>query len=252
MTPWARMAMAGVILAALAACTGPEAELAREQSAQSHYDIGLGALAENNLSKAINEFRIAVEENPRNARNHHALGNALLRNQQLDEAIQALRRAVELQPRLSDAFNDLAAAYIRKQMWDLAIDAFRRALANPQYLNPDRAYLNLGNIYYIRGQYEQAAEEFRRLLDVVPQSPDGHFFLGRTLLAQGKLEEAREKLEQAIKLEGTIPIFHFEMGVTLLRMGRRAEARESFRKAVDINPAGPEAQEARRYLRELN
>jgi len=29
MTPWARMVMAGVILAALAACTGPEAELAR-------------------------------------------------------------------------------------------------------------------------------------------------------------------------------------------------------------------------------
>ena len=188
MTPWARMAMAGVILAALAACAGPEAELVREQSAQSHYDIGLGALAENNLSKAINEFRIAVEENPRNARNHHALGNALLRNQQLDEAIQALRRAVELQPRLSDAFNDLGAAYIRKQMWDLAIDAFRKALANPQYLTPDQAYRNLGNIYYVQGKYDLALEQFRKLQDVVPQSPDGYFFLGRTFLAQGKLE----------------------------------------------------------------
>ena len=249
---WARMAMAGLILAALAACTGPEAELAREQSAQSHYDIGLGALAENNLNKAINEFRIAVQENPRVARNHHALGYAHFQNGQHDEAIAALRRATEIDPRFSDAWNALGGAYTRKQMWDLAIDAFRKALANPQYLNPERAYLNLGNIYYIRGQYEQAAEEFRRLLDVVPQLPDGHFFLGRTLLAQGKLEEAKEKLEQAIKLEGTIPIFHFELGVTLLRMGRRTEARESFRKAVDINPAGPEAQEARRYLRELN
>ncbi len=252
MTPWTRLAVLVILVTAVVACAGPQVEVARKQSAQSHYDIGLGALAENNTTKAISEFRIAVDEDPGNARFYHGLGNAYLRNRQVDEAIAALRRAGELNPRLSDALNDLGAAYMQKQMWDLAIDAFRKALANPQYLTPERAYLNLGNVYYIRGQFPQAAEEFRRLLDLYPQSADGHFFLGRALLAQGRTQEARDEIERAIKLDATVPLFHLELGKALLAAGLRAEARESFRRALNLNPAGPEADEARRYLRELN
>lgn len=252
MTPRIRLATLAVLVGLLGACAGPEAELARQESAQTHYDIGLGALADNNLKKAISELQVAAREAPGVARHHHALGNAYLRNGQIDDAIASLRRAVELNPRLSDAHNDLGAAYIQKQQWDLSIDAFRKALANPQYINPERAFVNLGNIYYVRGQYGLAAEEFGKLLDLFPQSADAHFFMGRTLIAQGKIAEAREQLEQAIKLEGSIPIFHLELGVALLRSGQRAAARESFRRALDLNPAGLEAEEARKYLRELN
>jgi superkiller protein 3 len=245
-------AVLGAIAALVVACAGPEAEIARQESAQAHYEIGIGALAENNLSKAIGELQIAVQEDPRNARHHHALGNAYLRNRQADRAIAAFLRATELEPRMSDALNDLGVAYMQQQQWEPAIAAFRKALANPQYLNPERAYTNLGNIFYHRGQFEEATEEFRKLQDVLPQSPDGYFFLGRTLLAQGKLNEAREQLERAIKIDGTIAIFHFELGMVLMRGGQRSQAKESFRRALDLSPSGPEADEARRYLRQLN
>ena len=252
MTPWTRLVGLGLLVGALTACTGPEAEVARQESARTHYDIGLGALAEDNLAKAISELQLAVKEDPQNPRNHYALGDEYLRNRQIDDAIASLRRAVELNPRLSDAYSDLGAAYVQKQQWDLAIDAFRRALANPQYPYPERAYLNLGIIYYVRGQYDAAAEEFGKLLDLFPQSADGHFFLGRTLLAQNKLPEAREQLEQAIKIEGGIPIYHLELGVALLRSGQRDAARQSFRRALDLNPVGPDAEQARQYLRQMN
>jgi Tfp pilus assembly protein PilF len=252
MTALARLGALGAVVVLLAACTGPEAEVARTESAQAHYDIGLGALAENNLPKAISELQLAVQENPRLARHHHALGNAYLRNRQFDQAIAALRRATELDPRLSDAFNDLGIAYTQKQQWEPAVEAFRRALANPHYISPDRAYLNLGNVYYMQGNYDLASQQFRKLLDIIPQSPDGHFFLGRTLLAQRKYPEAREEFEEAIKLDGTIAVFHLELGKALMAEGRRADARESFRRTLSISPAGPEADEARRHLRELN
>jgi tetratricopeptide (TPR) repeat protein len=252
MNLWAKLAIVGGMMALVAACSGPEAETARQESAQPHYDIGLGALADNNLSKAISELRIAAQEDPANPRNHHALGNAYLRNGQIDEAIASLRRATELNPRLSDAFYDLGLAYIQKQNWDAAIAALRKALANPQYLTPERAYLYLGIIYYTRGQYDQAAEEFRKLVDLFPLSPDGHFFLGRTLRTQGKLAEAQEHVQEAIKLDGNVPIYHLELGLIYLRSGRRAEARDSLRRGLDMNPSGPDTEEARRYLRELH
>jgi len=252
MRPWTRLAVFGLVVGILTACAGPESQLAREESARTHYDIGLGALADNNLAKAISELQIAVKEDPGNPRHHYALGNAYLRNRQFDEAIASLKQAVELNSRLSDAYSDLGAAYVQKQQWDLAIDSFRKALANPQYAFPERVYLNLGIIYYVRGQYDAAAGEFEKLLDLFPQSPDGHFFLGRTRLAQNRPAEAREQLEQAIKIEGSIPIYHFELGVALLQSGQREAARQSFRRSLDLNPAGPEAEQARQYLRQLN
>jgi type IV pilus assembly protein PilF len=252
MTRWTRVVVLGLLVGAWTACAGPESEVAREESARTHYDIGLGALAENKLPKAISELQMAVRDDPSNPSNHYALGNAYLRNRQFDEAIASLRKAVEMNPRMSDAYSDLGAAYVQKQQWDLAVDAFRKALANPQYAYPERAYLNLGIIYYVRGQYESAAEEFGKLLDLFPQSADGHFFLGRTRLAQDKLPEARAQLEQAVKMEGAVPVYHLELGVTLLRLGERDAARQSFRRALDLNPVGPEAERARQYLRQLN
>ena len=170
MTRGVRWLVIGLAMTVLAACGGPEAERARQDSALMHYDIGVGALADNNFSKAISELEIAVQEDPQNARGYHALGSAYLAAQQTDRAIVAFRRAVELNPRLSDAYNNLGGAYMQQQMWDLAIDAFRKALANPQYLSPQQAYMNLGNIYFIQKRYDLAAEEFQKLTDASPQA----------------------------------------------------------------------------------
>ncbi|HSB81269.1 MAG TPA: tetratricopeptide repeat protein [Candidatus Methylomirabilis sp.] len=247
-----RTVVIGVAMCVLAACAGPEAEQARQESARVHYDIGIGALAENNTTKAISELQTSVQEDPQNARGFHALGVAYFRSDQNDRAIAAFRRALELNPNLLDVYNDLGVAYMRQQMWDPAIESFRKALANPQNTNPERAYMYLGDIYYIRKQYDLAAEEFRKLQDVLPQSPDGYFLMGRTLLAQGKVAEARDQIEQAIKINNTIPIFHFELGLALMREGNRAGARQSFRRVLELTSSGREAEESRRYLRELN
>ena len=251
MSLWRTLSVVATVMATLSGCAGPEAQRQREDAAQTQYDIGVGALAEGKFPKAIASFEAAIADDPPNPKYHYALGNTLLRMGKVEEAIPPLRRAVELNPRLSDAYNDLAACFIQQQKWDQAIDALRRALANPQYLTPERAYLNLGNVYYARGQYGLAAEQFRKVVDILPQSPDGYFFLGRAFMAQGRVGEAREQFERAIKLEGTIPVFHYEMGMALLKEGRQAEARESLRRAVELNPVGPEADKARQALRDL-
>ena len=102
-----------------------------------------------------------------------------------------------------------------------------------------------------QGRYQMAVEEFRRVADVMPQSPDGYFLLGRALLAQGKATEAKEQFAKAIKIDGTVAVFHLEMGTVLTQLGETTEAREHLQRAVDLNPAGPEAAEARRRLQGL-
>ncbi len=251
MARYLALGLLAILLFGVGACGGPEAELARKETAQMRYDIGLGALVDGNLNKSISEFREAMSLDPQNSRYHYALGNAYLRNQQTEQAVAELRKAVEIDPRYSDALNDLGVAYFTQQNWSAAIEAFRRALANPRNTNPERSYTTLGNIYHLQGQYEPATEEFRKLIDVLPQSPDGYFLLGRTLLAQGKVREARENLERAVKIEGGVSIFHLELGKAQLQVGQRTEARDSFRRVLDLTPTGPEADEARQGLRSL-
>jgi Tfp pilus assembly protein PilF len=247
-----RAIVLGMAVGTLVACAGPEAEQAREESARLHYDIALGAMAENNLNKAISEFQIAVQEDPQNAPGYHALGSAYLMNQQPDLAIAAFRRAVELNPRFAEAYYNLGLAYMQQQMWDPAIDALQKVLQYPQFANPERVYVYLGTIYHTRKQYDLAEQHFLKAIDVGPQSPDGYFFLGRTLLAQGKPAEAREQFEHAIKIDNTIPTFHLELGMALMRAGNSAGAKESFRRVLELSPSGREAEESRRYLRQLN
>jgi Tfp pilus assembly protein PilF len=246
-----RLLILGAILLSVVACASMRSDSERQDSGQGNYAIGLGALMENNLAKAILSLREAVVDEPDNPRYHHALGNAYLRSEQLEPAILAFRRAVELDPRFSDALSDLGVAYMQQRRWDLAVDAFRRALANPRYLNPERAYLNLGNTYMAQSRYDLAEQEFRRVTDVVPLSPDGYFFLGRALASQGKFPEAKEQLARAITLDGTIPVFHLELGVVQMRLKEIPAAKASFQRVQDFNPRGPEASDARKYLQEL-
>jgi Tfp pilus assembly protein PilF len=222
-----------------------------ENAAQAHYDIGVGALAANDLPRAIGELETAVSQAPRNARMHYALGNAYLRARRIDPAIRSLQRAVELDPQHSDAHNALGGAYAQQQKWELAIESFQRALANPRYLTPEQAHLNLGTVYHTLCRHQAAAEQFQRVMDIRPQSPDGYFLLGRTLLAQGRPADAKEVLLKAVKLADTIPIFHLELGVAHMRLGDKASAAAEFRRVVELSPAGPEANDARRHLNQL-
>jgi Tfp pilus assembly protein PilF len=244
-----RLVVLGLLL--LAGCATLE-EVPNEEAALAHYDIGVGALASNDTHRAIEELRLAVAQAPRNARYHYALGHAYLGARETDRGIEALRRAVELDPRYSDAYNALGGAYYTQKKWDLAIDAFRKALANPRYMKADQAHVNLGQVYHEQRRYDLAAEEFRRVIDIVPKSPDGYFFLGRALLAQGKPGEAKEQLLKAVALDGTIPQFHLELGVAHLRLGEKSDAAARFRRVIELNPVGPNAEQARRHLGELS
>jgi Flp pilus assembly protein TadD len=56
---------------------------------------------------------------------------------------------------------------------------------------------------------------------------------------------------KAVRLRETVPIFHLELGVAHMRLGEKANAITEFRRVVELGPAGPEANEARRYLNQL-
>ena len=70
-------------------------------------------------------------------------------------------------------------------------------------LDPDHldAHNNLGNTFFKRGKFAQAAAQFGRAVMVTPHDALVHFNLGNALLMQGDINAAIARYERALFLK---------------------------------------------------
>jgi len=61
---------------------------------------------------------------------------------------------------------------------------------------PGRVHLELGTLYLEAGRRDQALENLRRAVELMPANPDAHYRLGNALRVVGDLEAARASLER--------------------------------------------------------
>ena len=198
-------------------------------------------------------------------------------------AIALLERAVALDPGFARAYADLAAAYVTRltfvtpeETGDLEQKAFAAA-EKALVLDPDlaEAYLARGDLLWThshRFAHERAAQEFRRAVDLNPNSDQAHRRLARVFVHVGFFEEALHhaaialainpsnaqalnsraqallwmgKDEDALAILTSIPgpvlpeLVEANTAFALLRLGRREEAWVQLRRAVQKYPDDP-------------
>lgn len=235
----------------LGACATEQMAVQREK-ADAHYNLGLVRLTSGDAKQAIGEFSQAIDEAPDDPAYHNALGLAYLVDRRPDLAIASFERAVQLDPKFSDAYNNLGSAHVRRAEYDQAIKAFTQALANPAYLTPEQAHLNLGNVYAVQGRPADAIEEFKRALDVAPDFAEAHNRLGYVYLMQGRVELAIAELTLAVKQAPELVTAHLSLGFAHLLAGEKDQARQAFQKVVELSSTGETAAEALRQLKALD
>ena len=122
-----------------------------------------------NQDEAIRFYTAAIACRPRHAPAHYYLGHVLYQRGRTDEAIAALQTAIELDPDYTWA-------------WPSAL---------------------LSQIYFERGQVEQAVAVCRHLVDRNVSDAEAHVALARILMKCGSANEAIQEYETAIKLKPT-------------------------------------------------
>lgn len=102
---------------------------ARGILAQAHYSLGL-LLAEKreDLEKAAEQLRRAIELAPANPRMRYNHGLALQQLGRAHEAEKELIKCVELSPELTDALHALAILYVHERRWSKAIPCAEEVL----------------------------------------------------------------------------------------------------------------------------
>lgn len=160
---------------------------------------------------------------------------------ELDESVQFIVR------RSAKDWMAMALSYEGDQQTRAeAINAYDRC-ADVDPTNTD-ALLNCGTLYYEDGNFEKAADYFRRALAAQPENPLAHFNLGSVLEELGQLEDARRHLRQAVRLDPNYCDAHYNLAFVCEKLKAVTEANEHWKEYVRLDPVGPWATYARQRL----
>ncbi|HVV49665.1 MAG TPA: tetratricopeptide repeat protein, partial [Polyangia bacterium] len=184
----------------------------------------------NDPAKARDAFEAALREDPDNAEALHALAAVLSSEANWEEARRVLARQLEItsDPNARAAvLSDLA-----RVAWEGAGDAAlaQRHLDEALSLVPDHlpAILEIADIYYKEGQWEQAekrlSEAVRRLRNQPQQAAKLFQRLAEVHEKTGKLDEAYRQLIEADKMGPGQLLTKLSMGENRFRAGKWREA----------------------------
>lgn len=101
-------------------------------------------------------------------------------------------------------------------------------------------FRNLGKAFYENPTAQpQSVDEFKKALDLAPNSAREHVNYGLALLRAGKTKEGVAELQQAQKLDPTIPHTWFNLGIAFKKEGEYAPAVAQFEGLLRLVPDEP-------------
>ena len=141
-------------------------------------------------------WQATVEVRPGSPRAHYNLANELQQAMRLEEAIEEFRAALELEPR-SDVHNNLGLALLDAGRPAESMPHYREALA----LDPgnDAAHFNMALAHRALGQLDEAIAGFQRYRASLAPALERRSRRAAELDARAKRELARTQAEQAAK-----------------------------------------------------
>lgn len=171
------------------------------QKANAHYKIGISYFNENKVQSAFVEFQKALEFNPKDKYVLNALGLVYLKFEDLQKAKESFIKAITIDPDFSEAYNSLGFTYKKMTKWAEAVDSFKRALRNPLYQSPEKAYCNLGDVYYRLGLIDDAIIAYKEAIKRMQDFHLPYYGLALCYNAKGEYGEASSAMTRAIELD---------------------------------------------------
>jgi Tfp pilus assembly protein PilF len=192
--------------------------------AEAYNKFGFSYMKNAQTNMAYVEFQKAIKLNPKNKETLNYLGYINATWGKHDEAIAHYKRAISIDPDYSEAMNNLGVAYLDIEKWDEAISAFTNALENPLYTTPERPSTSMGYAYYMKGDYQKAANILRETLIRNPAYPLANYTLGLVYVKLSDDKNAVKEFMTAIAVSPEYINAHWELAQIYLKIGSKAKA----------------------------
>jgi tetratricopeptide (TPR) repeat protein len=167
------------------------------------------------------------------------LGIALLDQLQYQDSIQAFSEVIKLRPKYADAYTNVGLTEIVWEKYDSARVAIHKALSIDP--NSARALYYDGLLQRRAGNTKMEIADFRRVVDMFPQSRDARRELGITYYQKNDNPAALEQFEALQKIDPDDISAHYNLSILYRRMGKPKEAADQQAMFIDkkVDPGAP-------------
>lgn len=190
--------------------------------------LGALALARHEFQQALEWGERAKAITPFNPHNYGVIGDAQIELGMYEQATQTVQTMVDQRPDLSSYAR---VSYLRELYGDVdgAIAAMQQAVkaGGPNAENTNWVRVQLGNLYFNRGELDEAERQYLEALANYPKYPPALSALGRVRAAQGKQDEAIDLYLKAIEII-PLPQYAIELGDLYALRGQQPEARKMY------------------------
>ncbi len=238
-----RAALLALLAAPGLAQSAPDAEM--------RFSTGVMHLREGRVDAALDEFKRAAKEDPKNPYFQNGLGLAYAAKREWKDAVAAFRKALELNPYYADAKNALGYALIMSGDREGGKRELLAAFSDAMNPAPEISAYNLGRAYLEEKNYTEAVNWLRTCLNRNREYSEAYILLAETLMASDRADAAVAELEAGVKAVPTDPGLQLGLGRAYYKVGRFSDARARLEEAVKLDPAGPAGRAAAEQLKAL-
>jgi len=178
-----------------------------------------------------------------------ASADNLYNAQRWDDAIAAYRAIMAKAPALSVINLQIAAAYRNKKDYDAAIAAYNELLkVDP---NNDKAKIGIGMTNLEKGDLAAADQAVGAVAQTPGASRDAFYDLGDIKLALSQTDAAVNAYQRAAEADKTWGKPVLALGRIAMTKGDLAGASKFFQTVITVDPASPEAEQAKTLLAQI-
>lgn len=149
------------------------------------------------------------------------------------------QRALDARPLDAESAYANAIFLAKQNKIDDAIAEFQKALAGGAAKKVE-IHTNLGTLLRLKGRLPEAAEHYRKVIELDPANPAGPVNLGDVLAAMGQFQEAAPQFRKALELRPQSAPIWAKLGGATARAGQIDPAIPFYEKAIALDPNSPE------------
>ena len=160
--------------------------------AHGHTALGANYLVQNKIREAFVEYKQATEIDPKDSRPHIGFGTIYTSMGMYYNAVNEYKTVLSLKPSFLEARVYLSALYLQLGKYDDAITEGEEILKSDSQFA--QAYFILGRAYSFKNQFDVAIENLNQLVSLKPDSFEGNYLLGLSLMANVALSRSLSRL----------------------------------------------------------
>lgn len=203
-------------------------------NAEAIHILGLVEFSRNNLDIAEKFLQKAIDRAPKNPQIRCNYAKLLINSERVDAAIKQLREAIKLDPKYIDSFKTMGNVFLDQENYEQAKEYYSRALSiEPNNLESQSGYyFSLFNI----GENEKAREGYINLLKTYGNYIPGYINLATIYRKEKEYEKAANEIGKALNIEPKNAELNNLMGSLQIQIGKEEEGVKYYQKSLEIEP----------------